>query len=122
MKILLIDKNEDFFKNLQNTLKNVNVTFFLNPIEAIIHLKRADYDLIILDIFLINISGIKILEKIKNLNINTKVVVMTSIIEENIRRICMLNGCNYFLQKDELGISTLRKITNNYLLSPNIIH
>ena len=41
---------------------------------------------------------------------------MTSIIEENIRRICILNGCNFFLQKNELGITTLKKITDSYYL------
>ena len=116
MKILLIDKDENFFKNIKKTFKNVNFTFFLNPIEAIIHLKNEKYDLIILDIFSTNISGIKILEKIKNLNLPSKVIVMTSIIEENIRRICILNGCNFFLQKNELGITTLKKITDSYYL------
>jgi DNA-binding NtrC family response regulator len=119
MNIIIIDNNEEFVSKLESSL-NVNIKHFSNPFEALIFLKRESFDFIILNILNKNISGIKLLQQIKKLNLKSKIIVMSSLIEDNIRRICMINGCNIFIERTEHGLDKLKKIIRSNFT--DIIH
>ncbi len=80
-KIMIIDDELDVLDILERFLSkndNYEVTSYSNPIDALEGAKRNNYDLILSDIMMPEVSGMDILKEIKDLNRNTKIILMTA--------------------------------------------
>ncbi len=101
MKILIVDDEFDIAKSYINILENENiisdfVTSYKNAIDV---LKLNEYDIILLDINLIDGSGIDLIKYIKNIKINTGIIVITGNITSNYLTQSFEQGCDDFLLK-----------------------
>lgn len=121
-KILLIDDEERFVTSLHTILKhyNYNCTEALSGGEAIRRLAEEDFDLVLLDVGLPDMSGCDVLESIKKSKKNTTVIMLTGIstIETAVR--AMKQGAYDFLNKPirhELLIKSIQKaLQHNQML------
>ncbi len=81
MKILIADDHSIFREGIKSTLSNLpNVSHLdeaTNGKETLDKIKRNQYDLIILDISMPEINGLDILQRTKDMNIESKIVVMS---------------------------------------------
>ncbi len=78
-RILLIDDEEFIRSNLKRILKSAGykVTVVESGTSALDLFKKTEYDLILLDLNLPDIHGLEVLKKIKELNEETLVIIMT---------------------------------------------
>ena len=103
--VVVIDDNEVVLSSVMKYFKNDNrinlVATFKDGKDGLKYLLEnpKEYDLIILDILLPNIDGIKILEELKNNNIVKKVIVLSSFKDSwTIKKIQTLNVDYYMLK------------------------
>jgi two-component system response regulator (stage 0 sporulation protein A) len=105
MRILVIDDNKELVDIIEkyfiesNNIKVVLKAFNGKDGIRLIKDNINDYDCIILDLVMPNKDGLYVLSKIKELNINKKIIVSTSFNNDNI--ISMISGykINYILIK-----------------------
>ena len=79
--ILIIDDEPEILNLLSRFLgknPNFSVSTFSNPVSAISEIERTNFDLILLDIMMPQMNGLEVLEKIKSINEDQKVVMMTA--------------------------------------------
>lgn len=79
-----------------------------------------EYDLYILDINIPNINGLDILEKIKEININSKVIIISANINIELIKEAYLLGCDDYLKKPFDTEELILKI-NRYANKPKNI-
>lgn len=81
MKILIADDHSIFREGIKSALSNFPIVSHLdeatNGKETLDKIKRNQYDLIILDISMPEINGLDILQRTKDMNIESKIVVMS---------------------------------------------
>ena len=79
-KILVIDDEEDICKMISRTLKSdgYQISFMLSGREALKLLKKEQFDLVVLDIKLKDISGIRIFNYIKESFKDVPVILITA--------------------------------------------
>lgn len=117
-KIITIDDDIEFSKSIKNFLEdlNANVKDFANGFEAIEYIKsNPDADILLVDLRMPQIGGLEILEKIRELNINIPVVVISATNEVQTAIQAVKAGAADFLSKpifdlDELEICISRTI------------
>ena len=84
INILVVDDNPSVVSSIKKYFSSHAVINVVNTIdngkEALEHItsKEINYDLIIMDILMPEVDGIEILSEMKNHNINSKVIVLTS--------------------------------------------
>ena len=78
-RILVIDDEEFIRSNLKRILSSsgYQVTVLESGTSALNLLKKTEYDLILLDLNLPDIHGLEVLKKVKELNEETLVIIMT---------------------------------------------
>jgi len=80
-EIAVVDDEVEILRMIQKYLGKVggyNVTTYLNPIDAINSVDKKDFDLILLDIMMPQMSGLEALEKIMEKRSDQKVCMMTA--------------------------------------------
>lgn len=80
-KIAIIDDEQDILDVLETFLKRsekFDVDTFSNPKSVLDTLKSGAYDLVLLDIMMPQLNGLDVLEEIKKVSPNTKVIMMTA--------------------------------------------
>ena len=77
--ILVVDDNEDLANSIKSLLsfKNYNVTTASDGKEALEKIKSQKFDLILMDIRMPNMNGIEAVKKIKDINPELFIVMMT---------------------------------------------
>ena len=103
IKLLVVDDNknlvdmiEEYFSSSNSVMVNLKAYDGVEGLELIKD-KQNEYDAIILDLIMPNKDGIYVLEEMKKLGINKKVIVSTSYNSpEVIRKISEL-GASYYL-------------------------
>lgn len=105
IKLLVVDDNknlvdliEEYFKNNSNISVNLKAYDGSEGLD-IIKSKQNDYDVIVLDLIMPNKDGLFVLEEMKNLGINKKVIVSTSYNSPEIIRKISEMGASYYLLK-----------------------
>ena len=85
-RILVVDDEQDILLTLQLILEqnSFNVSIFDNPLAALSNFKIGLYDLAILDIKMPQMNGFQLYEKIKQIDISTKVCFITAAVSEEI--------------------------------------
>jgi len=105
MKIVIADDSSllrDRIKSLLNGLKEKLVIYEAeNGLEALKLIKDEKPDLAILDIRMPEMNGIEVLKKIRELNMKTKICILTNYAYPQYKKKCFEAGADYFLSKTE---------------------
>ena len=115
IRVVAVDDNEAVLWSVKKYFKNsegVNVVaVFSKGDEALKYLvnNTKDYDLLLIDILLPQVDGIKILEEMKSKGIDKKIIVLSSFKDDfSIRKIQTLNASYYMLKPIDLSILETR--------------
>ncbi|RXZ81504.1 response regulator [Paenibacillaceae bacterium] len=81
MKVMIVDNDHLALRNMENMLKMAEeveiIGMYTNPLEALETVRRAQPDLVFLDIEMTLMSGLKLAEKLLDFNSNIRVVFAT---------------------------------------------
>ena len=117
IRVVAIDDNEAVLRSVKTYFRsneNVKVVaVFNNGKEGLNYLlsNQNEYDLILIDILLSQIDGIKILEDLKYNKIDKKIMVLSSFKDDySIRKIQTLNASYYMLKPIDLSILESRML------------
>lgn len=111
-KVLIVDDDSsvcDFLKNLF-TQDSWETTTQNNPLHAIHWLEKNETDLVILDLKMSNMDGIKALERIKKLNNNIQVIMITGYGTIRLAVEAMKKGAYDFITKPFEDIQQILKL------------
>ena len=118
IKILLVDDEKEFIKTLAQRLKirNFAVTTVYSGQDAIDIVKENDFDVIILDVFMPEITGIDALKQINKIKPLTQIILLTgaATVENAIQG--MKLGAFDFLMKPANTELLVEKITQAHAL------
>ncbi|WP_379150777.1 response regulator [Paenibacillus sp. sgz5001063] len=102
-KVLVVDDEEVLRMLIEDTLEdldNVVIHTAENGAEALIKLSEDQYDLVILDYMMPEMTGIEVLEAIGNEQIHTlPILMLTAKAQENDRSKAREAGAQYFMPK-----------------------
>ena len=78
-RVLFVDDEAAFREVVepQLTSEGFNVTCASNGAEALTHLKKGQFDVVLLDYHMPDMNGVEVLQRMKELNIRTRVVMLT---------------------------------------------
>jgi DNA-binding NtrC family response regulator len=78
-KIAIVDDENHILDMLSTYLEDdYNVVTFSNPISALEDILRNNYDLVLCDIMMPEMNGLELLQKLRERNNDTKVIMMTA--------------------------------------------
>ena len=80
--------------------------------DALIKIEQKIFDIIFVDVNLPDINGIELLEKIQKISLLSKLIVITSEINEEYRRAAVSKGAFDFIEKP-FGFSEIKKVINS---------
>jgi len=113
-QLLLIDDDEVDVITFQRAIKKADlanqVDICYNASEALSQLGTKTYDCIFLDYLLPGTDGLQLLRKLRDMNINTPVAVMTSQGDEKIAVEMIKNGAFDYFTKNEINPDKLSKV------------
>lgn len=117
-KVFVVDDSITQLKFIENILKSVkvDVTLFTKPEELVAALEKTIPDVIISDLYMDNIDGIKltkILRKNKKLK-HIPIIIQTSSRDGGLLRTLMIHGANDYLLKPYSAEELLLKFTAAY--------
>ena len=105
IRVLMIDDNIDLIKMVKEYFSDhASIDISLEAHDGVegmrlIKENQCDYDVVLLDLIMPKRDGVSVLEEMQDLELNKKVIVITSYNNENmIRRVSEL-GINYFILK-----------------------
>lgn len=116
MKILVVDDEEEICKMLSKYLSigGHRVKYVLMGKKAVDQVEKEYFDVVFLDIFLPGLSGIEVLDKIKIISPDTKVIMMTGkIVNNDLRKEVSEKGASRCLQKP-FKMEEIEKILNGF--------
>lgn len=103
MKILLIDDDKLFLKMVENILteNKISCEFFTcsNAGESLELIKKENFDLVLLDIFLPGLCGLDILKEIRKKDKNIQVLTITASNNKNVLKKSFELGANDYILK-----------------------
>lgn len=117
-KIMIIDDELDILDVLDRFLsrkKLYDIETFSNPESAIKCAKSGEYDLILSDIMMPQVSGLEILEEIKTTNPKVKVVFMTAYSNKDKVNKSESLGVDGYLEKPFRNLSIVEKTISELL-------
>ena len=108
MKILLIDDDVESLASLSLALRTKGYLSkgFINPVDAVQAFREDNYDLVITDIRMPKMDGIKVLEKVKEIRPDVSVIVITAFDDVEYVRAAEKGGADAFYCKP-LNIKSL---------------
>lgn len=104
--LLLRDRIKDLLKSYQNVTV---VGEAENGAEALKLIREKEPDLAILDVRMPEMNGIEVLKKVRELGLKAKVCILTNYPYKQYRERCLLEGANYFFDKN-LAIEELKEV------------
>ena len=121
-KIVVVDDVEEVLNSTKNSLnfEGMNVETFNNPIEALEYLKSNKVDVILLDFFMPQMNGDKFIEKLREFN-NETVIILRTGYSDKVPPMEMIDSLNIqgYIDKlkgeDELLLMTKSAIKTAYL-------
>jgi len=104
-KALLVEDNAIVQKVHTSLLEELNyqVDVASSGEEALQLIARNNYDVALVDVGLEGISGVQVVEAIKKHNSDTKVVVVTAFVSDEVRNSCFEAGSDLVLNKPLMG-------------------
>ncbi|MCG8571174.1 MAG: response regulator [Spirochaetes bacterium] len=100
-KILVIDDEPSMHEVILKQLKNENfeITTSCDPKEALKLINMKDFDVVLCDIFMNNLSGIEVLKKVKFNRPDVKIILMTGYYDTDLEVEAKKYGSTDFLTK-----------------------
>ena len=115
-KIVIIDDHKIFGEGFCSLLEANNFfvkRVFQDPKLALNYLKSVnEVDIVFTDINMPKINGIELIEKIKKINFNIKVIMMSMYSEKSIIRESFLNNADGYLSKN-CSVNDIKKAVKN---------
>lgn len=96
-----------------------------NGVEAVSFIREHAPDLVLLDITMPKLDGIAVIERIKILKLDTKVIVLTSLSSDYYAMRCIQAGASGFISKSddlELFADVIKLVMNGYVYYPENIN
>ena len=120
IKVLVVDDNQEMVNEIKEYFSdhaNINVSLEANDGDMALKLIKeyqSDYDVVILDLVMPKKDGLDVLEEMKRLNINKKVIVISSYHSDEMIRKVSSYGIDYFVVKPFEMISLEKRILNSF--------
>ncbi len=112
-RVLIVDDDEMMLKALAVGFKQdkefLDATFVLSGDQALKVLDHEDIDVVVTDIDMPGLSGIRLMNKIRARHPRTKIIIMSGTGGDELRSTAQQCGCNLFIEKPFL-INALRQI------------
>ena len=127
INLMLIDESEQTQKLLKENLGESFNVQRVNPngIEALEEIKKNNPDVIVMDAVLSGVDGFSLIEQINELNINTKIIVLSSLSLEGFITKAMSLGVSYYMLKpfnvEVLKNRILDVLNQNVMVKPQVI-
>jgi len=101
LNILILDDENIVGERLKASLQKDghNLETFVSPVEALNCLKEKTFDIVITDIRMDEVSGIEILEKVREKDQRTKVIMITGYATLEVARESLTKGAFDFIAK-----------------------
>lgn len=115
-KILIVDDEERFRKTMRKLLsvRGLDAATAGGGTEALEELRRRDYDVVILDVRMPDMSGTEALSEIKKIDASIEVIIMTGYASmDTAAEITRLGGYDYLLKPYDLD-ELIEKIEGAY--------
>ena len=99
--ILMIDDQIQVQQVMKRLLemKGYNVTSAFSGLEGLEKLKKKKFALILLDINMIGLNGVETLKRIREIDFETVIIMLTGEHNEEIAKTCFKLGANNFITK-----------------------
>jgi DNA-binding NtrC family response regulator len=117
--VAIVDDELDItvlFRDALQGIRGISIFTFTNPIMALEHFKynRKDYQLIVCDLRMPGINGIKLIKKIKELNPLVRTILMTAFEfdDELFQKYAEKQIINGFLQKPIILKDLVKEVDN----------
>ncbi len=101
-KIMLVDENEQTLKELKENFTTSNfevVGVATNGLVALEEIKKVKPNVVVMDVVLSGIDGFNLIEQINSLNLNTKIIILSSLSLEGFITKAMNLGVSYYMIK-----------------------
>ncbi|MGU9822137.1 response regulator [Pseudomonas sp. LF090] len=95
-----------------------------NGVDAISQVRQLTPDLVLLDITMPRLDGIAVIERIRVLEVNTRIIVLTSLSSEHYAARCISAGASGFISKtDELSVlaQAMKTVMKGYVYYPETV-
>ena len=103
INLLIANENEEDANLISEKLTKENNLATIDKtssgLKAIELVKSKNYDLVILDLVLAEVDGFEVIEEIKNLNKNTKIIVLSALSSDTFIKKAMSLGVDYYMLK-----------------------
>lgn len=99
--ILILDDEPMVGKRLGPSLEKAGfeVEVFVDPKEALARLEQRDFDIVVTDIRMEEVSGIEVLERVLSRSRRTKVIIITGYATVEVAREALVKGAYEFIAK-----------------------
>lgn len=109
-KILIVDDELQIRELLYDLFSHKGYKVFTSPNaeEAIEIIRKENPDTVLLDLKMPNTDGIEALKRVRKLGFKNKILVLSGLEDEEIKKAALLNGANGFLSK-QLDLKVILK-------------
>lgn len=110
------EQNDELVKKFENSNEYEVCGVAVDGISAIFMIEQKKPDILITELVISGYDGLSVIAKVKSLNLNTKIVVISSLVSEDIISKCICCGADYYLAKPvnfELLIERLNGFDQN---------
>jgi CheY-like chemotaxis protein len=124
-RVLIVDDEEDLTWTLSKKLSKDHAKFDVMCVnsgrQAIEVLNQVPFDLVVTDVRMPEVSGLELLQQVKQLYPDTRVIIMTAYGSSDIRNQATQNGCFNYIEKP-FEINELRRQILDALEEPRGFH
>ena len=101
MKVLLVDNEPNVLEVMRLGLgiKGYDVDTVRRAVRALEALKKKQYDVILLDLLMPEMSGIELLKQIKQLDIKSKIFILSGYVSDEVIQEAMDEGAAGYITK-----------------------
>lgn len=116
-KVLIVDDEEEIVAFMGRFLKRLNIDSVLaiSGEEALEIYQKETFDCVFLDVHLGGISGIEVLKRIKQINPDAKVVIITGSISADNQTKVLEHGATDYIQKP-IDLADFKKKVLTYIM------
>jgi len=130
INIVIADDNKEFCSVLNDYLSNQNDINIMgiagDGIEAMKLIRERKPDLLVLDIIMPNLDGLGVLEKLNEIDLNSKpyIIVLSAVGNDIITQRAISLGADYYVVKPfdmEVFLKRIRQMQKNIIYTDNVI-
>lgn len=111
--IAILENDVFYAKFLNHGLKKMHYPFvvnYYNELDLLNNIKKTKPDILLLDHYLDNTIGLEVMDKVKELELNTKIVYVSDQQDPAVEIKALEKGAVKYLKKDNLVLDNLKKV------------